>query len=40
MILLSGWKYKTPFYDPLCGSGTLLIEAAMIARNIAPGLSR
>jgi putative N6-adenine-specific DNA methylase len=40
MVLLSGWKYKTPLYDPMCGSGTLLIEAAMIARNIAPGLQR
>ncbi len=40
MILLSGWKYKTPLYDPMCGSGTILIEAAMIARNIAPWLQR
>jgi putative N6-adenine-specific DNA methylase len=40
MVLLSGWKYKTPLYDPMCGSGTILIEAAMIARNIAPGLQR
>jgi len=36
MILLSGWKYAMPFYDPMCGSGTIPIEAAMIARNIAP----
>lgn len=40
LILFSGWKFKTPLYDPMCGSGTLLIEAAMIARNIAPGLKR
>lgn len=40
MVLLSGWKYSTPLYDPMCGSGTILIEAAMIARNIAPGLKR
>lgn len=40
MVLLSGWKYKTPFFDPMCGSGTLAIEAAMIARNIAPWLTR
>jgi len=40
MILLSGWKYATPFYDPMCGSGTIPIEAAMIARNIAPWLQR
>jgi putative N6-adenine-specific DNA methylase len=40
MILLSGWKGKTDFIDPMCGSGTLPIEAAMIARNIAPGRFR
>lgn len=40
LVLFSGWKFRTPLYDPLCGSGTLLIEAAMIARNIAPGLQR
>lgn len=40
LILFSGWKFRTPLYDPMCGSGTLLIEAAMIARNIAPGLVR
>lgn len=40
LMLFSGWKFKTPLYDPMCGSGTLLIEAAMIARNIAPGLKR
>lgn len=40
MILLSGWKGETAFADPMCGSGTLPIEAAMIAANIAPNLSR
>ncbi|MBP6921615.1 class I SAM-dependent RNA methyltransferase [Candidatus Gracilibacteria bacterium] len=40
LVLFSGWKFRTPLYDPMCGSGTLLIEAAMIARNIAPGLQR
>lgn len=40
MILSSGWKYANPLRDPCCGSGTLAIEAAMIARNIAPGLQR
>lgn len=40
MILLSGWHGETDFYDPMCGSGTLLIEAALIAQNIAPGIFR
>ena len=40
MLLLAGWKGQTDFYDPMCGSGTLLIEAALIAQNIAPGLFR
>lgn len=34
MIMLTGWKGKTDFYDPMCGSGTLAIEAAMIAQNL------
>lgn len=34
MILLSGWKKDCDFIDPMCGSGTILAEAAMIARNI------
>lgn len=34
MIKLSGWKCDCNFYDPMCGSGTLLIEAAMMANNI------
>jgi putative N6-adenine-specific DNA methylase len=40
MILLSGWDCKSHFFDPMCGSGTLLIEAAMIAHGIAPGTYR
>lgn len=40
MVSLSGWRYREPFLDPFCGSGTIAIEAAMIAENIAPGLSR
>jgi putative N6-adenine-specific DNA methylase len=40
MILLSGWKRKFPLYDPFCGSGTILTEAAMYAWDIAPGLGR
>lgn len=40
MLLMAGWKGQADFYDPMCGSGTLLIEAALIARNIAPGLFR
>ena len=40
MILMTGWKGETDFIDPMCGSGTLLIEAALIAHNMAPGLFR
>ena len=40
MILMTGWQGDTDFIDPMCGSGTLLIEAALIARNMAPGLFR
>ncbi len=40
MILMTGWKGDTDFIDPMCGSGTLLVEAALIARNMAPGLFR
>ena len=40
LILLGYWKKGRIFVDPLCGSGTLPIEAAMIAKNIAPGLNR
>lgn len=40
MVLLSGYRGKDPFCDPFCGSGTMVIEAALIAKNRAPGLSR
>lgn len=40
LIKLTGWKYDTDFIDPFCGSGTLLIEAALMARNIYPGVFR
>ncbi len=40
MILLSGWDLKSNFIDPMCGSGTLIIEAAMIANGIPPGIYR
>jgi putative N6-adenine-specific DNA methylase len=40
MIMLTEWDGKGAFVDPMCGSGTLLIEAALYARNIAPGLFR
>ncbi|MBI5446394.1 MAG: hypothetical protein HY900_34915, partial [Deltaproteobacteria bacterium] len=35
---LTGWDGKSPFLDPFCGSGTLLIEAGLLAANVAPGL--
>jgi putative N6-adenine-specific DNA methylase len=40
MVLASGWRGGEPLLDPMCGSGTIPIEAAMIARGIAPGLQR
>ncbi len=40
MILMSGWAGSGPIHDPMCGSGTLAIEAALIAANRAPGLER
>lgn len=40
LIKLTGWKYDTDFIDPFCGSGTLLIEAALMVRNIYPGVFR
>ncbi len=40
LVLLSGWRFKQNFYDIFCGSGTIAIEAAMIAKNIAPWLDR
>ena len=40
LLLLAGWNGKSDLIDPMCGSGTILIEAAMIALNIAPGVYR
>ncbi|MCP4522437.1 MAG: class I SAM-dependent RNA methyltransferase [Cytophagales bacterium] len=40
LILLADWDKETSFLDPMCGSGTILIEAAMIANNIAPNTLR
>lgn len=40
LIMLSGWRDDRPFMDPMCGSGTFPIEAAMLAANIAPGMDR
>ena len=40
LLRLSGWDRKTPFIDPMCGSGTIAIEAALWASNFAPGLLR
>lgn len=40
LIAFVGWKYRTPLLDPFCGSGTIAIEAAMLARDIAPGVNR
>ena len=40
IILKTGWRGDSPFFDPMCGSGTFLIEAALIAANINPGVFR
>ncbi len=40
MIMMTGWHGECDFIDPMCGSGTLPIEAALLARNIAPGVFR
>ncbi|MBN2166161.1 MAG: methyltransferase [Marinilabiliaceae bacterium] len=40
MVLLSQWDKKQPLIDPMCGSGTILMEAAMIAANIPPNINR
>ena len=40
MILMTGWHGETDFIDPMCGSGTLLVEAALIAHNMSPGIFR
>ncbi|CAG4889504.1 THUMP domain-containing class I SAM-dependent RNA methyltransferase [Paraburkholderia gardini] len=40
ILRLTGWTAGTPLYDPMCGSGTFLAEAAQVALNIAPGVER
>lgn len=40
LILMCNWKFSNPFYDPFCGSWTFVIEALMIAKNIAPWMNR
>lgn len=40
LLMLSEWDKNSPIVDPMCGSGTILIEAAMMALNIAPGINR
>ncbi len=40
ILLLAGWQPGVPLLDPMCGSGTFLIEAALMSLNIAPGISR
>jgi putative N6-adenine-specific DNA methylase len=40
LILMTGWNGKSDFYDPMCGSGTIGIEAALLAREIPPGIFR
>lgn len=40
VLQLTGWEPGTPLLDPMCGSGTFLLEAVMMALNIAPGLNR
>ncbi len=40
IVALSNWRFRENFCDPFCGSGTFAIEAAMLARNIAPGMGR
>ncbi len=40
ILMLAGWQPGTPLLDPMCGSGTFLLEAALMSLNIAPGISR
>ena len=40
IVALSGWRFREVLLDPFCGSGTIAIEAAMLARNLAPGMGR
>ncbi len=39
MVLLTGWKGEEPLYNPMCGSGTIALEAAMIASKLYPGIT-
>ncbi len=40
ILRLAGWREPVPLFDPMCGSGTFLVEAAMMALDVAPGLDR
>ncbi|WP_035053054.1 THUMP domain-containing class I SAM-dependent RNA methyltransferase [Carnobacterium pleistocenium] len=40
LVQLTNWRKDRPFYDPVCGSGTIVIEAALMGHNIAPGSNR
>ena len=40
ILRLAGWTASAPLYDPMCGGGTFLVEAAMMALGVAPGLNR
>ena len=40
LVKMSGWDFNSDFIDPFCGSGTILVEAALMARNIYPGIFR
>jgi putative N6-adenine-specific DNA methylase len=40
LLLATGWNGRTPLIDPLCGSGTIALEAALLARGVAPGRRR
>ena len=40
LLMLSGWDRKSPLVDPMCGSGTFVVEAALLAADRAPGLRR
>lgn len=40
IVLMTGWDKKSPIVDPMCGSGTFLIEAALMALNVSPGTMR
>lgn len=40
IVRMSGWDYQSDLIDPFCGSGTILVEAALMARNIYPGIFR